>query len=140
MFFHWKRIQPHAIFPPFIFKSSSHRASVAEICFTINVLELMCLSTTTHGRSILLPSSLSPPARRIQLLLNYSYFSTADAPFAGADAADVSSGMKLSSRYPIVFCRRLASHIFLAIIDRLKKTPLLSSFRVDSVTVMDTSR
>lgn len=83
--------------------------------------------------------SFSRVHSHFHLLLNYSYFSTADAPFAGADAAGVSSEMRLSSRFPIVFYHRLATRRYPTTIDRpTKKRPLLSS-PVDWVKVVDTT-
>lgn len=85
------------------------------------------------------PRPLYSFLRHIQLLLNYSYFSRVNAPSAGADVAVVSSGMRLSSRFLIVFCHRLAIHKYLVTIDQLTKTRFLLSSRADSVTVMDMS-
>lgn len=103
------------------------------MCTTINALELKNLSVAHVSRFV--PGHY----RRVNLRLNYPYFSIADEPFADADVADVSLGKRLSSRFPIAFYHRLANHKCLATVDPLTKIRYLRFLLTDLAMALDTS-
>lgn len=135
----YRNVSDNLLPPPF--PPTSRYYFARSVCISVKNTHNKCPRGNTFIRPLTTDlCSFSHIHGHFHLLLNYSYFSTADAPFAGADAAGVlSSEMRLSSRFPIVFYHRLATRRYPTTIDRPTKKRSLLSSPVDWVTVVDTT-